>query len=194
MNGKKIIPETAAEEVRKQVTCNNQTQSNIVKVLQWNIWHGGIHLGNEGQQRVLDLIRSSRADVIMMQEAYGIQQMLSDSLGYHLKTHSLKDNLAMYSRFPLEAIAWREPFKSNPAKITLPNGKRIMFVDCWLRYAYRPEYTSGYAEKGLDPSVWVAEDSILALPDIRNIYTKDIAPNLETDMPCLLYTSPSPRD
>ena len=49
--------------------------------------------------------------------------MLADSLGYHLKTHSLKDNLAMYSRFPLEAIAWREPFKSNPAKITLPNGK-----------------------------------------------------------------------
>ncbi len=109
------------------MTCNNQTQSNIVKVLQWNIWHGGIHLGNEGQQRVLDLIRSSRADVIMMQEAYGIQQMLADSLGYHLKTRSLKDNLAMYSRFPLEAIAWREPFKSNPAKITLPNGKRIMF-------------------------------------------------------------------
>ena len=186
LNGKKIIPETSAEEVRKQVTCNNQTQSNIVKVLQWNIWHGGIHLGNEGQQRVLDLIRSSRADVIMMQEAYGIQQMLADSLGYHLKTHSLKDNLAMYSRFPLEAIAWREPFKSNPAKITLPNGKRIMFVDCWLRYAYRPEYTSGYAEKGLDPSVWVAEDSILALPDIRNIYTKDIAPNLETDMPVIV--------
>ena len=186
LNGKKIIPETSAEEVRKQVTCNNQTQSNIVKVLQWNIWHGGIHLGNEGQQRVLDLIRSSRADVIMMQEAYGIQQMLADSLGYHLKTRSLKDNLAMYSRFPLEAIAWREPFKSNPAKITLPNGKRIMFVDCWLRYAYRPEYTSGYAEKGLDPSVWVAEDSILALPDIRNIYTKDIAPNLETDMPVIV--------
>ena len=61
-----------------------------------------------------------------------------------------------------------------------------MFVDCWLRYAYRPEYTSGYAEKGLDPSVWVAEDSILALPDIRNIYTKDIAPNLETDMPVIV--------
>lgn len=48
LNGKQYIPETATEEVRKQVTCNNQTHSNIVKVLQWNIWHGGIHLGNEG--------------------------------------------------------------------------------------------------------------------------------------------------
>ena len=186
LNGKRIIPETSTEEVHKQVTCNSQAHSNIIKVLQWNIWHGGIHLGNEGQQRVLDLIRSTRADVVMMQEAYGIQRMLADSLGYHLKTHSLKDNLAMYSRFPLETIAWREPFKSNPAKITLPNGKRVMLIDCWLRYAYRPEYTSGYAEKGLDPSVWIAEDSILALPDIQNIYTKDIVPNLETGMPVII--------
>jgi len=186
LNGKKIIPETSTEEVHKQVTCNSLAHPNIIKVLQWNIWHGGIHLGNEGQQRVLDLIRSTRADVVMMQEAYGIQRMLADSLGYHLKTHSLKDNLAMYSRFPLETIAWREPFKSNPAKITLPNGKRVMLVDCWLRYAYRPEYTSGYAEKGLDPSVWVAEDSILALPDIQNIYAKDIVPNLETGMPVIV--------
>mgnify|MGYP006935283905 CR=1 FL=1 len=86
------------------------------------------------------------------------KQMLADSLGYHLKTHSLKDNLAMYSRFPLEAIALERTFQNRILpKITLPNGKRIMFVDCWLRYAYRPEYTSGYAEKGLDPSVWVAE-------------------------------------
>lgn len=186
LNGKKIIPETSVEEVYKQVTYNSLAHPNVIKVLQWNIWHGGVHLGNEGQQRILELIRNTHADIVMMQEAYGIQQMLADSLGYYLKTHSLKDNLAMYSRFPLETIVWREPFKSNPAKITLPNGKRIMLIDCWLRYAYRPEYTSGYAEKGLEPSMWVAEDSILALPDIQNIYTKDIVPNLEMDMPVII--------
>lgn len=122
----------------------------------------------------------------MMQEAYGIQEMLADSLGYHLKTRSKGDNLALFSRFPLEAVAWREPFKSNPAKVTLPNGKRMFLADCWLRYAYRPEYTSGYAGKGLDPSVWVAEDSTLALEDIRNIYTKDILPHLEEGMPVVV--------
>jgi len=64
-----------------------------------------------------NLVRQSS---VLAPGRFYIQQMLADSLGYHLKTHSLKDNLAMYSRFPLEAIAWREPFKSNPAKITLP--------------------------------------------------------------------------
>jgi len=186
LNKKKIIPETSEEEVRQQVAHNHPEQDNVLKVLQWNIWHGGIHLGNEGQQRVLDLIKSTHADVVMMQEAYGIQQMLADSLKYHLKTHSLKDNLAIYSKFPLEEIAWREPFKSNPAWITLPNGKRIMLVDCWLRYAYRPEYTSGYAEKNLNPSVWIAEDSVLALPDIQHIYTKDIMPHLKADTPVIV--------
>ena len=157
-----------------------------MKVLQWNIWHGGVHLGNEGRLRVLDLVCASHADVVMMQEAYGIQEMLADSLGFHLKTRSKGDNLALFSRFPLEPVDWREPFKSNPAKVTLPNGKRMLLVDSWLRYAYRPEYTSGYAAKGLEPAVWVAEDSILALADIRNIYTKDILPHLEERMPVIV--------
>ncbi len=179
-------PESSMEETCPQITLNNTLHPDYVKVLQWNIWHGGVHLGNEGRLRVLDLVRASGADVVMMQEAYGIQEMLADSLGYHLKTRSKGDNLALFSRFPLEAVAWREPFKSNPAKVTLPNGKRIFLADCWLRYAYRPEYTSGYAGKGLDPSVWVAEDSTLALEDIRNIYTKDILPHLEEGMPVVV--------
>lgn len=186
LNKKLYRPESSAEEVCPQITMNSTIHPDYVKVLQWNIWHGGVHLGNEGRLRVLDLVRASHADVIMMQEAYGIQEMLSDSLGYHLKTRSKSDNLAIFSRFPLEAVEWREPFKSNPAKAALPNGKRIFLADSWLRYAYRPEYTSGYANRGWNPSVWVAEDSISALPDIRNIYTRDILPHLEEGMPVVV--------
>ncbi len=186
LNRKVYRPEFSPEETCPQITLNNTLHPDYVKVLQWNIWHGGVHLGNEGRLRVLDLVRASQADVVMMQEAYGTQEMLADSLGFHLKTHSKGDNLALFSRFPLEPVDWREPFKSNPAKVALPNGKRILLVDSWLRYAYRPEYTSGYAAKGLEPAVWVAEDSILALVDIRNIYTKDILPHLEERMPVIV--------
>lgn len=181
------IPEYGTDEILKTVTANSLNNPNIVKILQWNIWHGGVHLGNEGQLRVLDLIRSTRADVVMMQEAYGIQKMLADSLGFNMQTHSLTDNLALYSRFPIDSIPLREPFKSNPAKITLANGNKMLLVDCWLRYAYRPEYTSGYANTGLNPNGWIAEDSILALPDIRNIVELDVEPNLDTpNMPIVI--------
>ncbi|GKG72393.1 hypothetical protein CE91St1_15360 [Parabacteroides goldsteinii] len=181
------IPEYGKDEVLKTVTTNSLKNPNMVKIVQWNIWNGGVHLGNQGQLRILDLIRATHADVIMMQEAYGIQKMIADSLGFNMQTHSLTDNLALYTRFPIDSIPFREPFKSNPAKITLANGKRMLLVDCWLRYAYRPEYTSGYANTGLDPNIWTAEDSILALPDIRNIVTQDVIPNLDTpDMPVVI--------
>ena len=181
------IPEYGENDVLKTVTTNSLKNPNMVKIVQWNIWNGGVHLGNQGQLRILDLIRATHADVIMMQEAYGIQKMIADSLGFNMQTHSLTDNLALYTRFLLDSIPVREPFKSNPAKITLANGKRMLLVDCWLRYAYRPEYTSGYAITGLNPNIWIAEDSTLALPDIHNIVSLDVTPNLDTpDMPVII--------
>lgn len=186
LDGKKIVPECDDSDVVKQVTCNNPADPGHVKVFQWNIWHGGNHLGTEGQQRIKDLIKATHADVVMLQESYGIQPLLIDSLGFNYKTASLDDNLSLYTRFPLEGIDGDRPFYSNPAKITLPGGKRIMLVDCWLRYAYRPEYTGSYPERGLDPSLWVKEDSTLAMADVKNIYDKDITPNLEPDMPVIL--------
>ena len=184
---KRFVPETDHGVELKRVTDNSRNNPNVVKVLQWNIWHGGVHLGNEGQLRVLDLIRASNADVVTMQEGYGIQRMLADSLGFYVQTRSNGDNLALFSRYPLEAIPWRESFKSNPAKVVLPDGRKILVNDCWLRYAYRPEYTCVYPNKGLDPSVWVAEDSILALVDIRNIIEKDTDPYLDArNMPVII--------
>lgn len=187
LQGRQLEPETAESMVRPQVTQNSLDNPDVVKVLQWNIWHGGNHVGNHGQQRVLETVRATRADVIMMQEAYGIQRMLADSLGYRLRTYSPEDNLALYSRFPFEEIDWRQPFNSNPVRMTLANGREVLFADCWLRYAHRPEYTSGYANRGLDPAQWVLEDSLLALEDIRNILDQDVYPNLkEKGMPVIL--------
>lgn len=186
LDGKEMVPDASENIVRTQITRNSRNDPNVIKVLQWNIWHGGNHLGNRGQHRILETVRATGADIIMMQEAYGIQHMLADSLGYYLKTYSSKDNLALYSRFPFEAIKWRAPFNSNPAYITLPNGRQVLFADCWLRYAYRPEYTSGYANLGWNPDQWVSEDSVLALADIKDILTLDVYPNLKADMPVIL--------
>lgn len=187
LEGKAMVPESIDNVIRPQVSQSSLNDSDVVKVLQWNIWHGGNHLGEQGQHRVLETIRATNADVVMMQEAYGIQQMLADSLGYGLRTYSLKDNLALYARFPFEEIKWRQPFNSNPVLMTLANGRKVLFADCWLRYAYRPEYTSGYANRGLDPTGWVAEDSVLALVDIRDILTKDVYPHLaHADSPIIL--------
>lgn len=175
------IPETSEGQIEKRITCNSSNNPNIVKVLQWNIWHGGRHVGNDGQSRIIDLLKASNADIITMQEGYGGQQRFKDSLGYNMQTPSLKDNLVLFSRYPLTKILTEKTFNSNPAKITLPNGRQLLVNACWLRYAYRPEYSCNYPNSGHDPRIWVAEDSILALVDMKHILEKDTKPYLTDD-------------
>lgn len=186
LSGKTYIPEEEASETEQHIT--PKMNNNLVRVLQWNIWHGGVHLGKEaGRSRITDLIRNTKADIITMQEGYSAQDSIAQALGFHLQTKSSKDNLALLSRYPVESIKSSEPFKSNPAKIDLPNGKRILINDCWLRYAYRPEYTCAYQNTGMDTRIWIAEDSVLALTDIRNLIEKDIDPYIDSpDMPVII--------
>lgn len=181
------IPETGKQQIDKQITYSSKTHPNIVKVLQWNIWHGGIHLGNDGLGRVIDLVKATHADVVTMQEAYGSQQRIADSLGYFMHTASPKDNLAIYSRYPMTAIPTSyTTFHSNPIKVTLPDGHQLLVNACWLRYASHPEYTSCYPDIGLDPKMWVAEDAALGLADMQHIIEKDTKPYLDSDIPVII--------
>lgn len=173
--------------IYKQITPSRKNNPNVVKVLQWNIWHGGVHVGTDGLSRVIDLVKATNADIVTMQEGYGAQKRIADSLGYHLQTPSLKDNLALFSRFPIASIPSSASFRSNPAKVTLPDGRRLLVNACWLRYAYRPEYSCNYINTGHDTERWVAEDSILALKDIDEIITKDTNPyNPDQEIPVII--------
>lgn len=187
LNKTNYIPEVSKNQIEKRITCNSSNNPNIIKVLQWNIWHGGVHVGNDGQSRIIDLLTASHADIITMQEGYGAQQRIKDSLGYNMQTPSLKDNLVLFSRYPLTTIPTTKTFNSNPAKITLPNGRQLLVNACWLRYAYRPEYSCNYPNSGHDPRIWAAEDSLLALVDMKHILEKDTKPYLtDEDMPVII--------
>ena len=75
-----------------------QDDDNTIKVLSWNIWHGGNHLGKNGPERIINLIKHSNADIITMQEGYGSQKKIADAVGCYLRAPSLKDKLWLYSR------------------------------------------------------------------------------------------------
>lgn len=187
LNKTSYIPEVSTGQIEKRITCNSTNNPNIVKVLQWNVWHGGVHVGDDGRSRIIDLLKASNADIITMQEGYGGQQRFCDSLGYHIQTPSSQDNLVLFSRYPLTAIPTAKTFNSNPAMITLPNGRQLLLNACWLRYAYRPEYSCNYPNTGHDPRIWVAEDSTLALADMQHILEKDTKPYLpDEDTPVIL--------
>lgn len=185
ISGKEVRPIDETSQY-KQISGNYATDSCLFKLMQWNIWHGGVHLGYNGKERIIDELRKANADSYHLQEAYGIQRYAADTLGLHLNSRSHLDNLAQLSRHPLTSMPSRRSFISCPSLLTLPNGKQLITVDCWLRYAYRPEYTGLEGNRGMDPSVWVAEDSTLALRDIQIIVEEDLPKDAGDSIPVLL--------
>ena len=186
LSGKKITPIKDTHSLDKFVSSNSTVDNSVFKVLQWNIWHGGIHVGKFGRSRVIELIQHSNADIVMMQEAYGAQQRIANSLNFQMISASHKDNLALFSRFPLQQIKTKNPFFSIPAYVTFPNKKRILLNNCWFRYAYRPEYTCVYGEQGLDTDVWCQEDSLLTLTDVKRNIKEDIQPYKKEKMDVII--------
>jgi len=105
-----------------------------LRVMTWNIWHGGREDGPEvGPEKVTDIIRASGADIIAMQETYGSGKQIAQAIGFHL--HARGDNVSIHSRYPIiEDISVHESFKCVGALIRLPDESRVAFYSIWLPY------------------------------------------------------------
>lgn len=180
MGMRKFKPVSTEETLPKIVLPS--ADSNVFSVLQWNIWHGGRHLGHNGVDRVIRLIRDSGADIVTMEEGYGNQLRIADSLEMFCQTKSPETNLALLSKYPLEPLRTARPFFSNPAFVRLFDGNRILVNSLWLRYAFNPAYTENYIDPGMDPTVWIEEDKSRGLYDIQRIVEDDTLPYSDKGM------------
>lgn len=187
LNGKTYNSEIRKNNVKKCVSINSFNNSNVFRVLQWNIWHGGRHVPIRGYERIIELIGKSNADIVTMQEGYGFQAKIAEALNFNLQTSSSKDNLALFSRYSLIKQKTSDTFRSNPAIVILPGEKFLLVNDCWLSYSYRPDYTGSFSDIGHNTDVWVAEDSILPMANMRDIVLKDIDYSINNkDMPVII--------
>lgn len=83
-----------------KVGVNGAFYKNI-KILTWDITDGGTMHGKKvGLDRVLEIIKNSKADVIAIQEANESAVYLADGLGYYY--YSISEKLAILSRFPFK--------------------------------------------------------------------------------------------
>lgn len=124
---------TTAQESDKETSATAGVDSRL-KVIAWNIWHGGKEDGEElGPDRVVDVIRTSGADIVAMQETYGSGENISGQLGFHF--HPRGTNVSILSRYPvIEDISVFEEFKCCGALIELPDESRVAFYSIWLPY------------------------------------------------------------
>lgn len=118
----------------KEQATTNKTE---LKVLSWNIWHGGHSKAypEQGCDGVIGIMKKSEADVIIMIETYGSSDHNADTLGYYHRL--LSNNLSIYSRYPIvKTITYPDSistFNFGGVEIDV-NGKLVRVYDTWLHY------------------------------------------------------------
>ena len=121
-----------------------------LKVLSWNIWHGGHRYGQVvGLERVIETIKSSHADIIGLVETYGSGEVIADSLGYYF--YLISSNLSVMSRYPItETIREFRPFNFGGVKLALSADKKLVYFNTWLNYLPDVDASIRVAHKNAD--------------------------------------------
>ena len=105
-----------------------------IKIMTFNIYHGGRELGEEvGVNRVIDVIRQVSPDVIGIIETYGSGAIIADALGYYFYLRS--SNLSIMSRYPIEETHdFFKSFNCSAATIRISAKQKINYLNIWLDY------------------------------------------------------------
>jgi len=118
-----------------------QDENRTLTFMAWNILHGGNDL-EDGQQRVIEIIKEIDPDVVMMVETYGSGKLIAETLGYNFHLIApegtpLDDksvNLSIYSKYPFgKRIDTEHPFYLGGREI-LVDGKKINVFSNWFYY------------------------------------------------------------
>ena len=113
------------------------TQTDTLKVLSWNVWHGGHSKEYPGKscEGTMGILKKSEADIILMVETYGCSNQVADHLGYYHRL--LSDNLSIYSRYPIEkTLVFPDSlstFNFGGVEVNV-HGKKVRAFATWLHY------------------------------------------------------------
>ncbi|MDN3688070.1 endonuclease/exonuclease/phosphatase family protein [Cyclobacterium jeungdonense] len=118
-----------------------QTGKKTLKVMAWNILHGGNDLP-DGPDRVIDIIREIDPDLILMVETYGSGPHIAKTLGYHFHLIAPAGtdpddesiNLSIYSKHPFgKRIDTGHPFYLGGREVLIDERKINVFSN-WFYY------------------------------------------------------------
>ncbi|NND09331.1 MAG: hypothetical protein HKN87_23405 [Saprospiraceae bacterium] len=159
----------------KKKTSARRLPPNQIKVMTWNIWHGGRRYGQYvGVDRTIETIKAAQVDVICMIETYGSGPIIADALGYHL--YLISSNLSILSKYPLgETFEAFRPFNFGGAYIQISTDQKILVLDTWLHYL--PSYLANVAQQKVSAKELVEAEFETRANEIQQIL-KEIQPTL----------------
>lgn len=105
-----------------------------LNLMSWNIWHGGRRHGREiGPKQVIDFVKDTKTDIVMMQETYGSGALIADALGYYFYLAST--NISVISRYPIsETKPIYDAFRCGVTQIQLSENQKINLASLWIHY------------------------------------------------------------
>jgi endonuclease/exonuclease/phosphatase family metal-dependent hydrolase len=117
-----------------KINLSNRNKVKELNLMAWNILHGGRNSGREiGPKQVIDFIRDTGTDIVMMQETYGSGALIADALGYYFYLAS--SNISVISKYPIiETKLVFQSFRCGLTKIELSPGQYINLASLWIYY------------------------------------------------------------
>lgn len=144
----------------------NSLKEELFKVITWNIWHGGRKDGNEeGLEKTITVLKSSKADIICMQETYGSGPFIADRLGYIYYYRST--NLSVLSKYPIiETHGFADPFRFGGVTVQLNPQKKLRVFSLWINHL--PKVTD-YVFSKLSAEKYMKEEENTRGKEIKEI-------------------------
>lgn len=175
-------------------------KSKTIKVMTWNIWHGGLH-GTEADGfkkdsvntiNVYKVIHQEAPDVLLMQETYCCGMEIAEQAGY---PHSVRasSNLSIHSKYPImDTLKIFNPFNAHAVVIDV-EGQELLFVNTWLHYL--PDSFKGI--KTMSPDSLIANEGPTRLKEITAIISAVDRLKTSLKIPVIIggdFNSPSHLD
>jgi endonuclease/exonuclease/phosphatase (EEP) superfamily protein YafD len=175
-------------------------KSKTIKVMTWNIWHGGLH-GTEADGfkkdsvntiNVYKVIHQEAPDVLLMQETYCCGMEIAEQAGY---PHSVRasSNLSIHSKYPImDTLKIFNPFNAHAVVIDV-EGQELLFVNTWLHYL--PDSFEGI--KTMSPDSLIANEGPTRLKEITAIISAVDRLKTSLKIPVIIggdFNSPSHLD
>ena len=164
-----------------------KTQS--LKVMTWNIWHGGIH-GTKADKfkkdtsntiNVLKVIQREDPDILFMQETYCCGMGIAAQAGYSYSWRG-SSNLSIHSKYPIvDTLQIYKPFNSHGVIIDM-EGEKLLCVNVWLHYL--PDYFEDV--KSLSPDSLIQGEGTTRLKEITAILKNVDSLSQKMNLPVIL--------
>lgn len=168
--------------------CSVQKTTSI-KLMTWNIWHGGLH-GDKSSDfikdtantvNVLKVLEQESPDILFMQETYCCGMDIAKQAGYFYSWRG-SSNLSLHSKYPIiDTIEIYKPFNSHAVIIDV-NGQHIVCVNIWLHYL--PDYFQDIKE--LSPDSLIIGEGTTRLKEITAILNSVDSLEKSLNMPVII--------